>query len=108
LFVWDNIFAVGKDGGRERVFFAAWELITQALDFRGSPITDGYCMSIAAAVTGWRPADAGLELIDATRRHAGISSAMSSERSFCSGLKRFRQWYLWRRYRNDTTTRILR
>jgi hypothetical protein len=107
-FVWDNIFSVAKDAGRERVFFATWELITRALDFQGAPITDGYCMSIAAAVTGWRPAEAGLELINASRSHAEVGATERSNRTISSASRRFRQWYRWRKYRIRTITRILR
>jgi hypothetical protein len=107
-FVWDNIFSIGKDAGRERVFFATWELITRALDFQGAPITDGYCMSIAAAVTGWRPAETGLELINSVRSHTEVSAKKRSDRMISSALKKLKQWYRWRKYRRGAITRILR
>jgi hypothetical protein len=105
-FVWDNIFSVGNDAGRERVFFATWELVTRALDFQAAPITDGYCMSIAAAVTGWRPEEGGLELIDAARSHTGVSGTNQSDRTISVALTRLKQWILWRKYRIRTIARI--
>lgn len=105
-FVWDNIFSIANDAGRERVFFATWELITRALDFQAAPITDGYCMSIAAAVAGWRPAESGLESIDAARRHAGVSAANRSDEALSRSLKRLKQWILWQKYRISTITKI--
>lgn len=108
LFVWDNIFSVGKDAGRERVFFATWELIKRALDFQGAPITDGYCMSIAAAVTGWQPAETGLELINSARGHIEVSAAKRTDHTISSAFRRFKQWYRWRKYRICTVTRISR
>jgi hypothetical protein len=60
-FVLDNIFAVKRDHGREKVFIEVWGLVTRLFDFEGVDISDGYCMSIAAAVTGWIPSDTGLE-----------------------------------------------
>jgi hypothetical protein len=105
-FVWDNIFAVGNDAGREHIFFATWELVTRALDFQGVPITDGYCMSIAAAVTGWRPAELGLESISAACKHTGVSAIKRTEQPPLRAIRKLEQWYRWRKYRIHTISKI--
>jgi len=72
-FVMDHIFAVKRDNGREKIFVQVWDLVTRLFDFEGVSISDGYCMSIAAAVAGWTPSDTGLEGFAEAISHDGIS-----------------------------------
>jgi hypothetical protein len=98
-FIWDNLFAVRRDQGRERVFLQIWGLVTQSFDFQGANITDGYCMSIAASVVGWNPSEDGLQPIDRMRLHAAASS-VSKKSLFSRLLSRVTLWWRWRKWRS--------
>jgi hypothetical protein len=100
-FVWDSSFAVSRDGGREQVFLQIWGVLTRLFDFRGAWITDGYCMALAAKVTGWAPSDRGLEEFDRCKHHAEISAASRSETTWARALRRIHAWLRWVRYRRQ-------
>lgn len=99
LFVWDNLFAVSRDSGRERIFIKVWGHLTQFFDFQGISVTDGYCMSIAAAVAGWIPSERGMKVFEEAREHAEASVAprgSAPQRLFASLAMKWR-WLKFRR-----------
>ncbi len=97
-FVWDNLFSVSRQEGREKTFLETWGKVTTAFDFQGVSITDGYCMSIAAGVAGWTPADTGLQSFDHARHHAEASTLQPPGR-LAARWRRLIDWYRWRRFR---------
>lgn len=104
-FVMDNLFAVRRDAGRERVFLNVWNLVTALLDFHGVSIGDGYCISIAAAVTGWLPACDGFEEFDKLRRHEEIGGRQPClafwRRALARGSRRIRLHLFRKRWERE-------
>jgi hypothetical protein len=107
-FVWDNLFAISRDDGRESVFLATWGLLTTLFDFQGVSITDGYCMAIAAAATGWVPAEKGLQEIENARVHAEASHADHAAGMVAGIWRRAAEWWRWRRFRRQVLYQIRR
>jgi hypothetical protein len=105
LFVWDNLFALTCDQGREKVFFGTWRVLTSFFDFQGVSITDGYCMALAAAVTGWMPLEDGLQKIEQARSHAQASEHRASP-LFVRALTRMTTWLRWKRFRREMLRKL--
>jgi hypothetical protein len=105
LFVWDNLFAVTCDSDREKVFFGTWFVLTSFFDFQGVSITDGYCMALAAAVTGWTPLEDGLQKFEKARSHAGASECRASP-LLIRALTRMTTWRRWKSFRRKTLRKL--
>lgn len=105
-FVWDNLFAVSRDRGRERVFLNVWGTVTTLFDFQGVSITDGYCMSIAAGVAGWVPSEAGLQPFDHARHHEE-ASAVNPPGRLARLQRRMIDWWCWRCFRRGTLRALI-
>ncbi len=106
-FVWDSSFAISRDNGREKVFFQVWGILTRLFDYHGAWITDGYCMALAAQVTGWTPSDKGLEEFDRCKHHAEVSAAGRNDAAWARALRRISAWSRWVRYRRQILKAVI-
>jgi len=100
-FVMDNIFAVKRDNGREKIFLEVWNLVTRLFDFQGVNITDGYCMSIAAAVAGWSPSDNGLGAFAEATLHHKASISEKRRHPLYRAIRLVVQWSQLMRHRHQ-------
>jgi hypothetical protein len=106
-FVMDNIFSVKRDGGREKIFFQVWNILTNLFDFEGVFVSEGYCMSIASQVVGWTPSDQGLEPIAHAGHHDEISNELSPRPStLVRAWRRCAGWPAWMRHRQKLISSV--